>query len=82
MGAAVGAKIARLAMFAQMNAGTFKYVGEGVLLGDRTRPVCWYKPKGTDVYRVVYGHLGVANVGQEDLPKVEPLAPAPQTPAP
>jgi outer membrane lipoprotein-sorting protein len=82
MGAAVGARIARLAMFAQINAGTFKYVGEGVMLGDKARPVCWYKPKDSDVYRIVYGHLGVANVGQEDLPKIEPQAPPSQAPAP
>lgn len=68
-GMAFAAKIARLALFGQMNAATFKYVGEGVTLGDQNSPVCWYKPKGSETYRLVYGHLGVADVEEADLPK-------------
>ncbi len=53
--------------------GSWKYVGKGVRLGDKDRIVCWYRPKGSRNYRVVYGDLSLKDVPPEDLPlKVEP----------
>ena len=62
--------IMRLLFFINTEAGeSWHYAGDGVKLGDKTAPVCWYKPKGSPLYRVIYGNLGVADVAEEDLPK-------------
>ncbi len=45
------------------------YVGAGVPFGDASKPVCWYKPIGSETYRVVYGDLSVRDLLEEDLPK-------------
>jgi hypothetical protein len=52
----------------------YRYVGEGVRLGDATRAVCWYKPQGSETYRVVYGDLSVREVEPKDLPPIPWLA--------
>jgi hypothetical protein len=49
-------------------AGSFRYVGVGVKLGDADRIVCWYKLKTTDKYRAVFGDLTVRDVATKDLP--------------
>ena len=59
--------------FAKQAGDSWRYIGKGVKLGDKGRIVCWYKPKGSNTYRVVYGDLSVKDVAPEDLPiKVEP----------
>ena len=45
------------------------YVGKDVKLGDGDSPVCWYKPTGSQTYRVIYGNLMVKDVAPEDLPE-------------
>ena len=57
-------------LFMQQNIveGSWKYVGDGVKLGDKSRIVCWYRPKGSKTYRVVYGDLSVKDIAAEDLP--------------
>ncbi len=56
--------------FAALVAGdSWHYAGKGVKLGDKTTPVCWYKPKDSKTYRVVYGDLSIKDVAEEDLPK-------------
>ncbi len=51
---------------------SWMYLGKGVKLGDKDRIVCWYRPKGSKTYRVVYGDLSVKDVAPADLPlKVE-----------
>jgi outer membrane lipoprotein-sorting protein len=47
---------------------TFRYIGEGVKLGDADRIVCWYKLKDTGKWRAVYGDLSVKDVDPKDLP--------------
>jgi len=47
----------------------WNYVGKGVKFGDEDSPVCWYKPTGTETYRVIYGNLTVKDVAPEDLPE-------------
>ena len=48
----------------------YQYVGEDVKLGDATKAVCWYKPEGSETYRVMYGDLSVKDVAPEDLPPI------------
>jgi hypothetical protein len=53
--------------------GSFRYLGNGVKLGDKDRIVCWYKLKDAPFYRVVYGDLSIKDVASDDLPlPVEP----------
>jgi hypothetical protein len=52
---------------------SFRYLGKGVKLGDKDRIVCWYKLKGANSYRVIYGDLTVKDLPPEALPlSVEP----------
>lgn len=43
------------------------YVGSGVKLGDAESPVCWYRPDGSETYRVIYGDLSIKDVAPENL---------------
>jgi hypothetical protein len=52
----------------QISRGSWKYLGKGVRLGDKDRIVCWYQPRGSRTYRVVYGDLSVKDVAPEGLP--------------
>jgi outer membrane lipoprotein-sorting protein len=45
------------------------YVGKNVKLGDSESPVCWYRPEGSETYRVIYGDLSVKDVAPANLPK-------------
>jgi outer membrane lipoprotein-sorting protein len=45
------------------------YVGAYVPFGDADKPVGWYKPVGSETYRVIYGDLSVRNMPSEELPK-------------
>ncbi|MCX5752857.1 MAG: hypothetical protein NTW97_04320 [Candidatus Krumholzibacteria bacterium] len=49
--------------------GNWYYVGAGVKLGDKKAPVCWWKPEGSQKYRILYGDLRVADIDSVDLPK-------------
>ena len=53
--------------------GKWYYRGKGVKLGDAATPIFWYRPKGSETYRVIYGDLHVVDVARENLP--EPLDP-------
>jgi hypothetical protein len=48
--------------------GSWKYLGKGVMLGDKDRIVCWYRPLDSKTYRVVYGDLSIKDVAAENLP--------------
>ena len=64
-------KLPRMMMFIQAHEQkTFQYTGDGVQLGDAQSPVCWYKPKDSETYRVIYGDLHVEDVAEGDLPEV------------
>ena len=45
------------------------YAGKGVKLGDADTAIFWYRPEGSETYRVIYGDLSVKDVAPEDLPK-------------
>ena len=48
-----------------------QYSGKGVKLGDAEKAVFWYRPKGSETYKVIYGDLRIEDVAEEDLPTVE-----------
>lgn len=45
------------------------YAGKGVKLGDVDTAICWYRPQGSQTYRVIYGDLSVKEVTPENMPK-------------
>ncbi len=49
--------------------GQWHYAGQGVKLGDASKAVYWYKPKGSSTWRVIYGDLSAKDVAEKDLPK-------------
>jgi hypothetical protein len=51
--------------------GKWYYRGKGVKLGEADKPIFWYRLKGSETYRVIYGDLHVVDVARENLP--EPL---------
>jgi hypothetical protein len=44
------------------------YAGNGVKLGETDKAIFWYRPDGSETYRVIYGDLSVKDVAAEDLP--------------
>ena len=66
----MGAHLLFLRMF--KGEGKWYYRGKGVRLGEADKPIFWYRPKGSETYRVIYGDLHVVDVARENLP--EPLA--------
>jgi hypothetical protein len=51
------------------------YVGSGVKLATPNRPILWYKPTGSDEYRVIYADLSVKEVTANQakmLPETQP----------
>ncbi len=66
-----GLKMARGFIFFRLlkPENDWNYVGKDVKLGDAESPVCWYRPDGSETYRVIYGDLTVKDVAPENLPK-------------
>lgn len=57
-------------MFVQiLNEMEWHYAGAGVKLGDGQTAIVWYRPQGSNTYRVIYGDLSVKDLAPEDLPK-------------
>ncbi len=46
------------------------YVGGGVKLGTPDRPILWYRPTGTDKYRVICADLSVKDMAPDDVKKL------------
>lgn len=53
----------------QSSDSDWHYVGEDIKFGDAEKTICWYRPEGSETYRVIYGDLSVKDVSLEDLPK-------------
>lgn len=70
-GTEIGMSFAKGMLFHQMveSQGQWTYAGAGVKLGDASKPVFWYQPKGSQTWRVIYGDLTVKDVAPENLPK-------------
>jgi hypothetical protein len=47
----------------------WNYTGKDVKFGDADKAIFWYRPQGSDTYRVIYGDLSVKDVAKENLPK-------------
>jgi hypothetical protein len=58
-----------LAFISVLPAGTWRYAGQNVHIGDPAVPIFWYQPQGSATWRVIYADLHVADVAPEDLPK-------------
>ena len=70
----LGLKINKGLMFVELNLvkheRDWHYVGGGVKFGDAEQPVCWYRPKDSETYHVIYGDLSVREVPSDELPEV------------
>jgi outer membrane lipoprotein-sorting protein len=54
----------------QLPAGSnWRYAGEGVKFGNAGKAIFWYRPQGSQTYRVIYGDLSVKDVAPENLSK-------------
>ncbi len=65
------AKINRGIMFAHTlpEDADWHYAGEDAKFGDAGTPIFWYRPEGSETYRIIYGDLSVKDVAPENLPK-------------
>jgi hypothetical protein len=45
------------------------YAGKNVKLGDTDTAIFWYRPKGSEMYHIIYGNLSVNDIAPENLPK-------------
>jgi hypothetical protein len=64
-------KVTRAMMFVMKlpAESNWRYAGQNVKFGDAQTPVFWYRPTGSQTYRVIYGDLTVKDVTLENLPK-------------
>jgi outer membrane lipoprotein-sorting protein len=64
-------KINRGGMFVQSlpAESNWCYVGADVKFGDSEKAVFWYKPEGSETFRVIYGDLHIENIAQDELPR-------------
>ncbi|HEV3260032.1 MAG TPA: hypothetical protein VG013_24400 [Gemmataceae bacterium] len=72
--------VVRVAMFVQERKRDYGYEAKGVKLGDAGKIIFWYRPKGADSYRVVYGDLRVESVTADRLPAKPKQLPKRQPP--
>ena len=70
-GTQTGMTFAKGMLFHQIleGQGQWTYAGAGVKLGDASKAIFWYQPKGSATWRVIYGDLSVKDVAAENLPK-------------
>jgi len=54
---------------AQIPQDDWRYMGQNVKYGDPNIPVFWYRPPGSENYRVIYADLSVKEVAPENLPE-------------
>jgi len=47
----------------------WQYTGKDVKFGDAQTPIFWYRPEGSETYRVIYGDLTIKEMTPENLPK-------------
>ncbi len=65
----IGMKLSRHLLFIRFfkGQGQWHYAGSGVKLGDAETAIFWYRPEGSETYRVIYGDLRVEDVEPENL---------------
>jgi outer membrane lipoprotein-sorting protein len=47
----------------------WQYSGKGLKLGESDSPIFWYRPEGSETYRVIYSDLSIEDVAPEHLPE-------------
>ena len=47
----------------------WRYAGNGVKINTPNTPIFWYRPVGSEIYRVIYADLTIREEAEEDLPK-------------
>jgi len=47
----------------------WRYAGNGVKINTPNTPIFWYRPAGSQMYRVIYADLTVREVAEDQLPK-------------
>ena len=47
----------------------WRYAGNGVKIKTPDTPIFWYRPTGSELYRVVYANLTIKELAESDLPK-------------
>ena len=59
-------------MFVQMLPADsdWHYAGGGVKLGQADVPICWWKPEGSQTYRVIFGDLSQRDLDKADLDRL------------
>ena len=64
-------KMSRGGMFVQKLPADsdWHYAGKGVKFGDADTAIFWYRPEGSETYRVIYGDLSVKDVAPQNLPQ-------------
>jgi outer membrane lipoprotein-sorting protein len=64
-------KMSRGGMFVQAlpSESDWHYAGKDIKFGNAEKPIFWYKPEGSETYRVIYGDLSIKSVAQENLPQ-------------
>ena len=79
---ALGMKLQRYLLFIRFFAGEgrWHYAGRDIALGDGETAIFWYRPKGSDLYRVIYGDLSVREMPAADLPEPLPAEDRSDTP--
>lgn len=47
----------------------WRYAGNGVKVNTPDKAIFWYRPTGSQTYRVIYADLTVRDVAEDQLPK-------------
>lgn len=47
----------------------WRYAGNGVKVNTPDTPIFWYRPAGSQMYRVIYADLSVREIAEDQLPK-------------
>jgi hypothetical protein len=47
----------------------WRYAGNGVKINTPDTPIFWYRPAGSQMYRVIYADLTVREMAEDQLPK-------------
>ena len=58
-----------LLFVARMPRESWRYAGNGVKINTPDTPIFWYRPAGSQMYRVIYADLTVREMAEDQLPK-------------
>jgi outer membrane lipoprotein-sorting protein len=58
-----------LQTFELHHKGPWHYAGKGVKFGQADKPIFWYRPADSQLYRVIYGDLSIREVAEPNLPR-------------